>query len=258
MATLFGAILFLVLCAGIMIPLERLFPRDGVRQSPSDAFACAALFVVNVLLMHAIGGSLLASAMIAPTWGPSSAPALLIAALVLGDLAGYLVHRAMHRVPWLWRLHRVHHDPVLLSWMEAWRVHPVDFLLHGLAVGLPGALMGASLSDVVALVLVRRAWTAFLHADVHIPCGPLVWIIATPEFHSRHHSHDPRHHGRNFSGTFPLWDRLFGTYADSRAPDARASADLGSQESEALIIGIQGAAGTRSPSAPRRGTIHTA
>ena len=49
---------------------------------------------------------------------------------VLSDLVGYFVHRAMHRVPMLWRFHKLHHEATQLSWLDAWRQHPVDFVLH--------------------------------------------------------------------------------------------------------------------------------
>ncbi len=210
MPTLLGAVVFLALCAGTIIPLERIFPKRGHRQPALAALLCVVLFVGNTLLMNALAPALLAPL---ERWCDSSeaaTPGRLIAAFVLADLLGYLLHRAMHRVPWLWRIHRVHHASVGLNWLEAWRQHPVDFVLHGVAAGIPGAVLGASLSDVIALVLIRKAWTSFLHADVSVRFGLLERVVATPAFHHRHHESQV---GRNFAGTFPFWDALFGTEA---------------------------------------------
>jgi sterol desaturase/sphingolipid hydroxylase (fatty acid hydroxylase superfamily) len=218
--TLCGAAVFLVLCAGLMMPLELLFPRVGRGPALRTVLLCAALLLVNTELMQAIGAPLLAALRSRWTGGEAAETPRLLAAFVLGDLAGYLAHRAMHRLPWLWRIHRVHHAETHLTWLEAWRQHPLDFLLHGIAVGLPGALLGVSLSGVVSLVLARKAWTSFLHADVSLRFGALERLVATPAFHRLHHSREPRHHDRNFAGTFPLWDLVLGTHAEEDAPSA--------------------------------------
>jgi sterol desaturase/sphingolipid hydroxylase (fatty acid hydroxylase superfamily) len=127
---------------------------------------------------------------------------------VLSDLVGYFVHRAMHRVPVLWRFHKLHHEATELSWLDAWHQHPVDFVLHGIAVGLPGVLLGASLSDLASVVVLRKAFTTFLHANLAVSFG---LVLASPDFHGVHHSADPREYDTNFAGTFPLWDVVFRT-----------------------------------------------
>lgn len=208
-ATLLGAVVFLLICAGLFIPLEVWFSRSGQRPRVRATAACVALFVVNTLLMDVFGAPLLE---LLRADEAAITPARIVAVFLLSDLCGYLFHRAMH-TKWLWRFHRVHHADVPLNWLEAWRQHPVDFVLHSVAVGLPGALLGASLSDFVAVVLIRKAWTSFLHADVTLRFGFLEWIISTPEFHRVHHSQNAADHDKNFAGTFPLWDLLFGTAA---------------------------------------------
>ena len=105
--------------------------------------------------------------------------------------------------------------PARVTWLDAWRQHPIDFVIHGVVVGLPGALLGASLSELGAIVLLRKTYTTFLHANVS---WRLVWLerlIATPAFHRVHHSHDPREYDRNFAGMFPALDTIFGTRARS-------------------------------------------
>jgi sterol desaturase/sphingolipid hydroxylase (fatty acid hydroxylase superfamily) len=171
---------------------------------------CAALFVLNTMLMRAVGDPLLGWLESLRDPGPPSGWRILVA-FVLADGFGYAAHRALHRVPVLWRFHRIHHEATELRWLDAWRQHPVDFVVQGLAVGIPGALLGASLKDLVSVVLLRKLWTSFLHADVRARFGPLEWLVATPAFHRVHHSADPAEYDRNFAGTFPFWDVLFGT-----------------------------------------------
>lgn len=205
LAALLGALVFLALMAGLFVPLEWLWPKQARRLEWKGLGVASALFVVNTLLMEAIGGPLL-------DWlSRTSSPVTLArvgASFVLSDLAGYWIHRTMHRLPWLWRFHRVHHEAVELSWFDAWRQHPIDFVLHGVIVGLPGALMGVSLSSIASIVVLRKAYTTFLHANVPVDFG---WFLASPAFHAVHHGADPRDFDTNFAGTFPVWDLIFGT-----------------------------------------------
>jgi len=215
LATLLGTAVALLVMAGLLAPLEAWFPITPSRPRLRAAATCVALFIFNTLLMQAVGAPVLEAleqAFVAaepPSWGR------LVAVLVLADVAGYWMHRAMHRVPLLWRLHSVHHAPTELNWLEAWRQHPLDFVLHGIAVGLPGVLLGASLADVASVVLIRKVFTAFLHANVRWRFGPLEWVLATPLFHRVHHSADPRDYDSNFAGTFAWVDGLFGTHRRS-------------------------------------------
>lgn len=216
LALLLGTTVFLALMAGIFIPLEGWWPRRAAPVSARTVGLCIGLLFLDVLAMEAIGGALLdALASLGPP--PLDLGALRIAAtLVLAEFAGYAVHRLMHRVPFLWRFHAVHHAPTHLHWLEAWRQHPVDFVLHGVVVGLPGILLGASLADFAAVVLLRKTYTTFLHANLHIPSRRMRGLerwIATPDYHALHHSHAPQHRDRNFAGMLPVLDRLFGTHA---------------------------------------------
>ena len=208
LATLLGTLVFLLMTAGLFIPLEAFFPA---RATPLDQRAMALgvlLLFVNTLLMQALGVPVL-HALGAVVNAPVTRTGGMVAfVFVAADLVGYFVHRAMHRVPLLWRFHKLHHEATELSWLDAWRQHPVDFVLHGLAVGVPGALLGASLSDLASVVVLRKAFTTFLHANLAISFG---LVLASPKFHGVHHSADARDHDTNFAGTFPLWDVLFRT-----------------------------------------------
>lgn len=210
-ATLLGALVFLVLMAGLFVPLEYLAPGSSPRASARSMLIGAALFILNTVLMELLGGPLLdglASLVNAPA---SRTAGRVVFVFFAADLLGYWIHRAMHRVPLLWRFHQVHHQAVELHWLDAWRQHPVDFVVHGVVVGLPGVLLGASLSDLGSVVLLRKAFTTLLHANVRWRFGPLYWLVTSPVFHQRHHSADPREYDSHFAGTFPVWDLLFGT-----------------------------------------------
>ncbi len=215
---LLGTAVFLLLMAGLFIPLEGWAYRRRTRVDARIVLLCVGLLFVDVVAMEWVGGALL-DRLQALSWRPPMpAWGRVLAVLLLAELAGYWVHRLAHRVPLLWRFHALHHRPKHLYWLEAWRQHPIDFVLHGVVVGLPGALLDASLADIGAVVLLRKTYTTFLHANLRWRLQGLGRWIATPAFHGVHHSHDPRDYDRNFAGMFPLLDRIFGTY---RAPYPR-------------------------------------
>jgi sterol desaturase/sphingolipid hydroxylase (fatty acid hydroxylase superfamily) len=56
---------------------------------------------------------------------------------------------------------------------------------------------------------------ALQHAQLDWRFGPLYRVVVSPVFHSIHHSAEPRHHNRNYSAMFSIWDYLFGTAAVS-------------------------------------------
>lgn len=213
LALLLGTAIFLVLMAGVFVPLEGWAPRRAVQIPARTIGVCVGLLFLDVIAMELIGGVALDGlAGLAPIVEDASALRI-VAALALAEVAGYAIHRTMHAVPWLWRFHAVHHAPTHLHWLEAWRQHPVDFVIHGIAVGVPGVLLGASLADFAAVVLLRKTYTTFLHANLGWRLRGLERWIATPDYHALHHSHAPAHRDRNFAGMLPVLDRLFGTHA---------------------------------------------
>lgn len=212
-----GTAILLLLMAGLFVPLEAWAPHSPRTSSATQKLAAAGIFTFNTFLMQWLGVPVL-DALAQPVTAPH--PARFAAAFVLSEVAGYWLHRAMHRVPALWKLHSVHHAPTELDWLTGWRQHPLDFLLHGLAVALPGVLLGAQLSELASVVALRKAWTAFLHSNVTLRFGALEHIIATPAFHRVHHSADPADFDRNFAGTLPALDVLFGTWRTPHLPTA--------------------------------------
>ncbi len=210
-AMVFQVAFFVGLLGLILWPLELLWPKHPPLFTPRVWAGDLAWLLGGALCLRFFVQPVLTKlSALLPENPPTSWR--LMAGFCGAELLSYAVHRAMHEVPWLWPFHAVHHTPRQLDWTKAWRQHPVDVTIHAVAVALPGILLGAPLSQLATVVILRRVWTGFLHTNVRLRLGPLEHLIATPQFHHTHHSHTPRLHNSNYASTFPWIDRLFGTW----------------------------------------------
>jgi sterol desaturase/sphingolipid hydroxylase (fatty acid hydroxylase superfamily) len=151
-----------------------------------------------------------------------------IEVLLLADLGLYWAHRAMHTVPFLWGIHRIHHSVEELDWLAAARAHPLDIILERSANFVPVFVLGFSSSALDAFLLFHVLNTWFQHSNVSLRFGPgLRWLVASPEFHHWHHSKDQAARDTNFAGQLPLLDVMFGT---AYMPEGRRPESLGLED----------------------------
>ncbi|GER01548.1 sterol desaturase [Iodidimonas gelatinilytica] len=139
----------------------------------------------------------------------------LVAAILLLDLTIYAQHVAFHRIPLLWRIHRMHHSDLMLDATSGIRFHPFEFVLSMLIkVGVVTAL-GADVVAVIVFEILLNATAMFNHGNLHLPerLDRMVRrILVTPDFHLVHHSTLRRDHDTNYGFNLPWWDYAFGTY----------------------------------------------
>ena len=176
-------------------------------------FTLPILAIGTAELASARGWGLLNWAQL-PPW-----PSFLVALLLL-DLAIYGQHVAMHKVPLLWRLHRMHHSDLDVDTTTGLRFHPLEILLSMLYKMLVVVLLGPSAAAVFVFEVILNAASLFNHGNVRLPLAidrPLRWLIVTPDMHRVHHSIVRSETDSNYGFNLPWWDRLFGTYRDQPA-----------------------------------------
>jgi sterol desaturase/sphingolipid hydroxylase (fatty acid hydroxylase superfamily) len=135
------------------------------------------------------------------------------------DFAVWAQHLILHRVPFLWRLHRVHHGDIAMDISTALRFHPFEIVASLAFKAAIVALLGAPAGAAFVFEIILGAGALFSHANIAIPHWlerPLRWIIITPALHLIHHSPNPIETNSNFGFSTSLWDRLFGTYRSTR------------------------------------------
>lgn len=136
-------------------------------------------------------------------------------AVLLLDMAIYWQHRILHRIPALWRLHRMHHSDLDFDASTGVRFHPAEILLSMLIKLAVVTVLGAGALAVLVFEVLLNATSLFEHANLRIPeriDRRLRWWLVTPDMHRVHHSIHGEEHNRNFGFCFPWWDRLFGSY----------------------------------------------
>jgi sterol desaturase/sphingolipid hydroxylase (fatty acid hydroxylase superfamily) len=144
-----------------------------------------------------------------------------------GDLAFYWWHRFQHSNRFLWALHSVHHSQERLTLFTASRRHPVERLIMSMLIFVVGfhMLLGIPTQGWLPLAAAVNGIAAFQHSQLDWRYGPLYRVIASPRFHSYHHSADPAHANTNYAFIFSAWDYLFGTAVREQARPQRYGVD---------------------------------
>jgi len=149
---------------------------------------------------------------------------------IVGDLSRFLLHRAAHRVPWLWSFHKVHHSATVLTPLSFHRIHPVESLLFQLrGVLVTGTLAGLAYwlwrghATVLSVLGVEAVGFAFnlavgnlRHSHVWLPFPAALerWFLS-PAQHQRHHGATWAEHESNYGTWLAVWDRLGGSLRPS-------------------------------------------
>ncbi len=216
-------VVLFVLFAG----LETLFPRRNRTQPrPTRWFTNWALIIIDsfALRILAIAIPLLAvgAAIDAGNkgyglfnqigWNPWVEAVLVI---LLFDFAIWFQHLITHKIPLLWRLHRVHHADRDIDVTTAIRFHPVEILLSMLLkIGLV-YLIGPAAWAIIAFEIILNGTAMFNHANIKLPLGldaVVRQFLVTPDMHRVHHSDKRFEHDSNYGFSLSIWDRMFGTY----------------------------------------------
>ncbi len=238
-------------CAlGTFLVLSGVMPRDRDRGVVTRD---TVINVVNGLVLFGLRVTLIAWLAAHMTLGLVDAASVqqpwlqMLVAFLLLDFSRYWLHRAHHRVPWLWTFHRVHHMTEQLDATAGLRMHVVDFVQLSL---LPVVLFSVVL-DVTswagwvlpAALSIGAVFDAFQHANLAWnPKHPLarVWniLLNHPHFHAWHHTRDGSRCDGNYGNTLVIWDRMFGSDVTGEAlPEA-----YGLERDQALqndLIGMQ-------------------
>lgn len=215
--------LFALLAATeFLLPRRKLIVSKGRRWLTNVGISATAAVLLRIMAALVVPLTAIAAAFYAeekglgllnmvawPTW------VKLVAALLLLDLAIWVQHIVTHKVPLLWRLHRVHHADRDFDVTTAVRFHPIEIGLSMLWKMVVVVALGASPLAVFLFEVILNGCAMFNHANIDLPRPidrAVRLLIVTPDMHRVHHSVYRGEHDTNFGFNLSIWDRLFRTY----------------------------------------------
>jgi sterol desaturase/sphingolipid hydroxylase (fatty acid hydroxylase superfamily) len=210
----------LLLGAGFLL-VERLWPANALPR--------VRAWYARVLLINAIQAGIVTVAGF--TWDVwlnrasllrlqdhlGIVPQALIA-YVVASFVYYWWHRWRHTSQFWWTIcHQLHHSPRRIEILTAFYKHPVEITQNSiLSSAITYTLLGISIQAAALYTGIAAAAEFFYHWNVRTPVwlGP---IFQRPESHRVHHKRG--YHTNNYAD-LPLFDIMFGTYENPRAPIA--------------------------------------
>lgn len=138
-------------------------------------------------------------------------------ALFLGqEFCYYWMHRADHRVRWLWLDHSVHHSPNQFTLASAYRLGWTGKLTGGALFFAPLVWIGFPITHVIAAIALNLTYQFWLHTELigRLPCW-IESVFNTPAHHRVHHASNAEYIDRNYGGVLIVFDRMFGTFRET-------------------------------------------
>lgn len=143
-----------------------------------------------------------------PIWGQ------FLLMFLLRDFVQWNVHRLLHKSPWLWEFHKVHHSVEEMGFAAHLRYHWMETIVYRFFEYLPLGMIGFGIDDFFLLHIFTLTIGHLNHANIYLPLGPLKYIFNSPQMHLWHHVSElpeGRSEGINFGISLSLWDYIFGT-----------------------------------------------
>ena len=220
-----------VMFALLEVVFTQLFKKPGQVRGDGAVEIISTLFLIIVTQPLALFGGGFVASLFAPDAAGALGGLPVIAGialfLIFDDMTQYWWHRASHSIPWLYKLHRPHHNAEYLSIRVVYRN---NLFYYALMPGLwfSGALIYLGLGWVYAgYIIVKMAVIFGAHSDVRWDeplykikwLSPVMWVvertISTPATHSAHHGKHASDAATNYKGNYSnllfFWDVLFGT-----------------------------------------------
>ena len=217
----FLGILAILIVAELYLPRkQRVHPRQGrwVTHGAITVLNTITLNLMNIAMpLLAVGAAMdagtkgwgLFNLLNLPLWAD------IVLTVLIFDFVVWFQHLLSHRIPFLWRFHRVHHTDRDLDVTSAIRFHPVEIAYSMLLKIAVVYLLGPAAIAIIAFEIILNGTAMFNHANLRLSNGldaVLRKILVTPDMHRVHHSIYRDEHDTNYGFAMSFWDRIFGTY----------------------------------------------
>ena len=155
---------------------------------------------------------------------------------VLADFLQWNIHRLLHRIPFLWQFHKVHHSVKEMGFAAHLRFHWMETIIYKTLQYIPLAMIGYGITEFFFVHMISLLIGHLNHANVGWDYGPFKYILNNPKMHIWHHAKAlPNKYGVNFGLSLSVWDYLFGT---AYLPKSGKDIELGFEGEEYFPEGL--------------------
>jgi len=140
--------------------------------------------------------------------------AQLLIMFVIADFIQWNIHRMLHRVPWLWEFHKVHHSVKEMGFAAQFRFHFMETIVYKSIQYVPLAMIGFGIQEFFVVNMFAVFIGHINHANLNWNYGILGYVINNPRMHIWHHAKEfpeDRPYGMNYGLSLSIWDYVFGT-----------------------------------------------
>ncbi len=135
-------------------------------------------------------------------------------ALFFIDLIHWCVHNLLHRVPFFWPMHQVHHSVKdgEMDWIVSFRFQWSEVVLYKVLQYFPLMYMGFAVEAIMVHAIFGTLIGHLNHANLRWDYGLLKYLLNSPKMHIWHHNyHADAKQVCNFGVIFSVWDWVFKT-----------------------------------------------
>ena len=141
---------------------------------------------------------------------------------VLLDFVQWFTHVLLHKTPFLWQFHKVHHSVKEMGFAAHLRYHWMENILYKPFKTIAIMLLGGFEPSQAFIIEFAAITIGHLnHANLALDWGPLKYVLNNPVMHLYHHAKSlPKgRFGVNFGISLSIWDYLFNTsYVPKKNP----------------------------------------
>ncbi|MFL1896304.1 sterol desaturase family protein [Aquimarina sp. 2-A2] len=195
----FNFFVFAIIISGFYRLLEVLFKDIGV--------SAESLTVINISGL--------------PMW------AQLVIFFIILDFVQWFTHVLLHKYPFLWRYHKIHHSVKEMGFAAHLRYHWMENIFYKPLKTIGVMVLGGFEPEQAYIVHFIAITIGHInHSNIKITWGPLKYIVNNPVMHLYHHSYvlPKGKYGVNFGISLSLWDYIFKT---NYVPEDSGTIELG-------------------------------
>ncbi len=141
----------------------------------------------------------------------------LLISLILLDLITFWLHVAYHKVPFMWKLHKLHHSDNEMNVTTSFRFHIGELAFSIIIKSIVIVFLGIKLEHFLLYETLFLTNVMFQHSNLSIGKFDKVYrfIFTSPDMHKVHHSNIQEETDSNYTSLLSVWDRIFKTYKEN-------------------------------------------